>query len=1442
MRAGNVRGAAAALATIALVAGGLVVAQPAWAASYAVDTAADGDANNACGNPAVVTTASPVTLRNALCVASNAGGAATVAVPAGTYTLGALGPLQLGTQTGADITVVGTGSPEIVGNGSTQLLIVDPNLIGGVDVTLEGLAFEGGRDTVFGGGAIIAGSGTAPTADELVIRNSSFGGNRSTGGSANPGGAIQFLGGSLTIEDSTFTNNDSDLAAGGAVYYEAMGVAPGEGLSITGSAFTGNTARAAGALGNGGGAVAFDTNGHGTVEITGNAFDANLVATADASPTLGGAIRQVQGPATITGNTFTGNAAAGASAGGGAIDAGDGSLTARFNRFSGNTGAAALRSDASSNVTATHNWWGCATGPGAAPCDAASIAAGAAAPYLTLTASPASAMVDVEETTTLTASLLVDSAGGAVAPADLGAFESLSVAWSSATPAGSSASPASDEFDGGTATTTFTAGTTGGVGGATAGLDQASVPVAVTVREPAAFTSATTAAAVVGTAMNFTVTTSGYPVPAVALDSGTLPSGLSFVANADGTATLSGTPAAGTEGDVVLGLSADNGGAPATQSLTLSVGSKPVFTGPPSITVAAGAAVDATITATGRPVPVITAASPLPTGLTLVDQGDGTAKLSGTPTVPPGLYPLLVKASNANGETTASVVLTITTPPSFTSVDHADFVAGAAGAFAVTVDAGVPADAGAVTLDAGAPVWLSLAGATGSQQLVGTPPAGSGGVHEFTLSVTNSAGTTVQDFTLTVAEAPTYGGPTALAGEVGVALEQILTFGGSPKPAVSVTAGSLPIGLTASDLGDGRIRISGTPGASGAGAHALTVTATSSAGTLPQPVTLSIGLAPAFTSADHSTFTVGQAGVFDVTVAPGYPAPGAVSLGAGAPAWLSLTGAAGSQQLVGTPPAGSGGVHEFALSVSNGTGTATQDFTLTVAVPPVFTSSATLGALAGDAVDAYVVASGFPTPTVALLGTLPAGLSSTALPDGRLHLTGTVAAGDAGVYPVDFGASNAGGTAAQTLTITIGLAPSITSADRTTFTVGTAGAFAISVEPGVPAAGAVTLDAAPPWLSLAGAAGAQQLVGTPPAGSGGTIALTLTATNASGTATQDFTLTVNEAPLITAQPSAQAVVAGADASFTAGANGFPAPTVQWQRFDGAGWADVPGATSATLTITTALADDGARFRAVFTSAAGTATSDEAVLTVGTVPDFGGVAPVMVRPGAARTFDVAVAGHPAPAISVVSGLPSWLSFVDNGDGTATFSGTPGLDDDGLAVIVMSAANGFGIATGALSAEVNADVVPPFVLPTADGVLAGVPTAVQRGQTITVSGTGFLPGAPIAFGIYSAPSLIGFGAADGSGAFSTSITVPAGQSFGAHTIVATGVGAGGVDRLLAASTVVVEPAPPSGGPGSASGVLSATGVEPLLPMLAAAIAVLAGLALLTGFAIRRRSRRG
>lgn len=1378
----SVRAAIAGVSALALVALGLVFAEPAAAATtITVGTTADTDANGACANPAVTTPASPTSLRNALCVANNIGGASTVTVPAGTYTLSG-GALVIGTDPGTSVELHASGGrPIIQGGGTTQLLTIDPGILGGVDVDIDGFEFRGGRDALFGGGAIIAGSFDAADPDTLVIDDTVFTDNRSTGGTANPGGAIQFIGGDLTITDSTFTGNSSGPASGGAVYYEAF--AAGDALSVSGSTFSGNTIAATGTAALGAG-IAVDANTLGSVDITGN--------------------------------IFSGNVASGAGAGGGALDAVDGTITAQYNSFVGNTGSASVRAAG----VVTNNWWGCNTGPGTAGCDTASLSSGTASPYLVLTASAAAATVESTAVTALTASLRTNSAGTAISGADLAGFDGTAISWSGAAPSGSSVSPTTSLFHAGEATASFTAGGIGGAGGATATYGTASVPVAVNVRQSPAFTSAASAGATVGVPFLFTVTTTGYPLPSVSIASGTTPPGLSF-STGPGGATISGLPTG--SGSYPLTLTADNGGTPAQQVLTITVGSAPAFTSTLSATAAAGDPVDVTITTSGSPVPSITATATLPAGLSLTDNGDGTARLHGTPTVAPGAYGIDLSAVNTIGTTPGLFSLTIMSAPSFTSADHTTFSAGAAGDFAVTVDPGFPV-LNAVTL-AGAPAWLSLTGAPGAQHLVGTPPAESGGVYAFTLAITGS--TVSQEFTLTVNQSPSIILPPVSATVLdGTNATFTATASGYPTPTVQwqrLTGGSW---VDIANATSSTLTIAATLADDGTQLRAVF---TNTLGTsTSNTVSLSVGQAPHLVAVDPLTADAGWPLTVNLTTTG---LPHGTITATGVPSWLTFTdNGDGTAKLAGLPSIANVGAVTITVSVDNGYGSDSIPVQITVVgAVPAFTSTLSAAIAESDALDATVTSAGIPTPSL-WAAEVPAGLAFTDEGDGTGRLTGTPALAP-GVHTFDLTATNAHGSVTRTFTLTITAPPAFTSADHIAFTAGAAGSFAITVDPGYPQLSAVTLTGAPAWLTLAGGA----LVGTPPAGSGGTYPLELSIDGSA--VVQDFTLTVNEAPVITDQPDALTVLEGADAVFTASATGFPAPSIQWQRFTGGSWTDIAGATSTVLSFPAAIADDGARVRAVFTSTSGTASSDEAVLTVGQVPSFDDIDPITALAGGDLTIDITSTGLPSGTITA-SGVPSWLTFTDDGDGTATLSGTPELTDGGIASVTLTIDNGFGADELTVDITVATEVPLPLLLGVADGPLTGVPSTVLRSQQITVGGSGFLPGAVVQLGIYSTPAVLGTAVADATGAFSATVTIPAAQSLGAHTVAASGISATGTARLLIASTAVV--LPPSTGGGSSTGGLPATGLDGSQALglgLVALLAVLGGLVMVR--AARRRS---
>lgn len=179
---------------------------------------------------------------------------------------------------------------------------------------------------------------------------------------------------------------------------------------------------------------------------------------------------------------------------------------------------------------------------------------------------------------------------------------------------------------------------------------------------PPQFTSGTTAAFQVGQPGSFLVTAGGGPAARIAT-AGPLPAGVTLLDNQDGSATLSGTPAAQTGGTYSFTVTAANGNSPnATQTFVLTVLEPPAFVSAAAATFNAGAPGSVLLVATGFPVPTIAKPSGLPGGVTFTaGNGDGTAIIAGTPRAgAQGTSRLTLTASNGiNPASTQSFTLTI---------------------------------------------------------------------------------------------------------------------------------------------------------------------------------------------------------------------------------------------------------------------------------------------------------------------------------------------------------------------------------------------------------------------------------------------------------------------------------------------------------------------------------------------------------------------------------------------------------------------------------------------------------------------------------------------------------------------------------------------------------------------------------------------------------------
>jgi hypothetical protein len=112
-------------------------------------------------------------------------------------------------------------------------------------------------------------------------------------------------------------------------------------------------------------------------------------------------------------------------------------------------------------------------------------------------------------------------------------------------------------------------------------------------------------------------------------ESGALPPGMHYAKGVNGTALIYGAPTVG--GLYPITLTATSPAGISRQALDITVTQRPAFGAINDIWGVALVHLTRRISATGYPTPAFTLSDPLPKGLNLIDNGEGTATISGAP-------------------------------------------------------------------------------------------------------------------------------------------------------------------------------------------------------------------------------------------------------------------------------------------------------------------------------------------------------------------------------------------------------------------------------------------------------------------------------------------------------------------------------------------------------------------------------------------------------------------------------------------------------------------------------------------------------------------------------------------------------------------------------------------------------------------------------------------
>ncbi|HXY45339.1 MAG TPA: Ig domain-containing protein [Acidimicrobiales bacterium] len=324
-------------------------------------------------------------------------------------------------------------------------------------------------------------------------------------------------------------------------------------------------------------------------------------------------------------------------------------------------------------------------------------------------------------------------------------------------------------------------------------------------------------------------------------------------------------------------------------------------------------------------------------------------------------------------------------------------------------------------------------------------------------------------------------------------------------------------------------------------------------------------------------------------------------------------------------------------------------------------------------------------------------------------------------------------------------APTLTTTANPTFTVGVNSTFTVSATgypvPTVTDSFAGCATTLPTGLTFTSGTGSATLSGTPAAGTGGTYTLCINATNAAASATEELTLTVDQAPVITSASSTTFTVGGGSQSFQVAATGYPGVSYSLNSSpitasNGGGTCtptplpgdgDVSFSSSGLLSGTPAMADDGT-YTLCIVASNGVLPNyvQQFTFTINDAPAITSAAnTTFTVGGGSQSFQVAATGYPGVSYT----LSSSPITASNGGGTCTPTPVPTADSVSLPSGDSVSLSSAGLLSGnplagdggtytlciVASNGVSPEYVQQFTL-----TIDQAPSITSTGTTFTVNG--------------------------------------------------------------------------------------------------------------------------
>ena len=808
-----------------------------------------------------------------------------------------------------------------------------------------------------------------------------------------------------------------------------------------------------------------------------------------------------------------------------------------------------------------------------------------------------------------------------------------------------------------------------------------------------------------------------------------LPSDLQLATIADpATCQLTGTPTVLQEEPITYTITATNSGGTSSADISITVNDNIPALATPSPRIytinTPIAAVD--FGNAGGAVTSCGVSAPLPSDLQLATVADpATCQLTGTPTVlqeEPITY--TITATNSGGTSSADISITVndnipalaTPSPRIytinTPIAAVDF--GNTGG-AVTSCGVVPPLVGGLQL-------ATLADPA-TCQLTGIPTVLQEDGITYTITATNSGGTSSADISITVNDnIPALVNPSPRIYTINTPIAAV-DFGNTGGAVTSCDVSTpLPSGLQLATIADpATCQLTGTPTVLQEEPITYTITATNSGGDSSADISITVNdNIPALATPSPRIYTINT----PIAAVDFGNAGGAVTScevgGDNSAAWpdgltLKKTTDGASCQLTGTPTALQEEPITYTITASNSGGTSSADISITVndnipelatPSPRIYTINTAIAAVDFGNAGGAVTSCGVVPPLVG-------GLQLATIADpATCQLTGTPTVLQEEPITYTITATNSGGASSAAISITVNdNIPALATPSPRIYTINTAIA---AVDFGN-AGGAVTsCDVAPQLiggLQLAVATivddtATCQLTGMPTALQEEPITYTITATNSGGTSSADISITVNDniPELATPSPRIYTIntpIAAVDFGNTGGA----VTSCEVGGDNSAAWPDgltlkkTPDGASCQITGTpTALHEEEATYTITATNSGGDSSADISITVNDNIPALVNPSPriyTINTPIAA--VDFGNAGGAVTSCGVVPPLVGGLQLATIADpATCQLTGTPTVLQEEPITYTITATNSGGTSSAAISITVN-DNIPALATP-------------------------------------------------------------------------------------------------------------------------------------------------